>query len=469
MFSINSFSKPLSTSIFLTVLVCAAFSAGVFTQKYVWPNTLKNNQRVSIESSESAVFFQAQYQPINDDSTEHDSALALITKANEMSALKGNVQFKLSAKALTEQPTDVLNKSMLNITLGYWAMKDSIAALEFALVQSNKQELADLVAEISGKNQDVDMLNWLQSNKTHPLHDYLVLSYFIAFSKEAPTVALDTLQTAYDESEQADVLTSIIDVWAKQDAEAVFVWLESREKSTLTVDLQNRAINNYIQQNPLDAARLVSNLRKGDNKNQLISSVADTLAKQDVYDAIDWAETLPDEEKMIAISSVMNSWAREGIPEAALDYLLEHQEIQSDDTVLYSTITNVAESDTNLLIERLQEFSDDNKNKVIKEIASALLNKDKTEEYELWYQTLPEGPQREAASIPVVQSNIRRNPERAFKYAENIISMELRQRYLVEAARSWANFDVAQARAAIDASVVLSPEQKVEILAGLDN
>lgn len=455
--------KPIPVCMLLLI-----FGLGIVTGKYVLSESEDKTGIISPTVNGQSISLFNQYQKVK--ATQEQSAnLGLVEQASAVLELKSSGQFNKIAHKLTQSPPSILNDSMLNITLGSWAMEDAMAALKFALSQENQTKLADLVMSISGKNQDPLILKWLLENRNHPQYAYLVQSYFVAFATIDPVLALDKMQSSYPEKEQGNILMSIIDAWAKQDAEAVFTWLDSREKNVLTLDLQNTAMNHYIKQNPQDAAIAISLLRKGDNKNQLISSVADALSKQNIYEAIEWAENLPKEEQVNAISTVMSQWVINGAPDTALDYLLAREELQSNATVLNSAISSIAQTAPSLLMNRLSEFSNNSKEVVIKEIAIALLYQGSHNNYETWYQSLPVGSQREAASIPVVEANLRKDPELAFKYAENIVSMNDRKRYLTEAARSWANYDIAQAQFAIESSAVLTVAQKNEILEEIQN
>ncbi|XPF95729.1 hypothetical protein ACM9HF_06850 [Colwellia sp. RE-S-Sl-9] len=440
-----------------TVILLLAFILGIFTHKYL----LNENKATRLDSSshnQHSLSFSNSQQQTN-------TNLESIEQTNTIQDQQSSEKFNNKARELAEKKPNILNNSMLNITIASWAIEDPIAALEFALSHQNHFILADLVMSISGKNQEPIILEWLLANKNHPQYTYLEQSYFTAFATEDPLLALDKMQNAYPEKAQGNILMAIIDSWATQNAEAVLTWLDSREKNALTVDLQNIAMNHYIKQNPQDAAIDITHMRTGDNKRQLISAVADTLAKQNIDEAIKWAETLPIEEQKNAISTVMNQWVTNGYSETALNYLLARDDLQADATLLSSTIINIAQNDTDLLINRLEEFSDNNKNMVIQEIASALIYQGNNSDYENWYQSLPMGAEREAASIPVIEANIRTDPELAFRYAENIISINTRKLYLIEAAKSWANYDPNQARSAIESSDVLTVAQKNEILA----
>lgn len=444
------------------------FALGIVTHKYILSESEKKTGISSPIANGQDIFLFNQDQEVKA-TQQHNSSLGLIEQTNAVFKLKDNTQFNKTVRKLTLNPPSILNDSILNITLGSWAMKDAVSALKFALSQQSQPKLADVVMSVSGKNQDPLILEWLLENKNHPQYAYLAQSYFIAFATTAPVLALDKMQRAYSDSEQSDILVSIVDVWSKRDVEAVFAWLDSREKNALTQDLENTAMNHYIQQNPQDAAMAIAYLRKGDNKNQLISSVADALSKHNIYDAIEWAESLPENEQTNAISTVMSRWATNGSADTALNYLLAREDLQAQSTVLNSAIISIAKADINLLIERLPEFSETNQNIVVKEIATSLLYQGSTADYENWYQSLSMGAQRQAASIPAVEANMRKNPEAAFKYAENIISINERKRYLTEAAKAWANYDLNQARFAIESSAVLTVAQKIEILEEFQN
>ena len=56
-----------------------------------------------------------------------------------------------------------------------------------------------------------------------------------------------------------------------------------------------------------------------------------------------------------------------------------------------------------------------------------------------------------------------------YKLAENIINAEQRQHYLKEVAKSWSNTDLSQARFAIESTETLTEQQKINLLAELEN
>ncbi len=377
--------------------------------------------------------------------------------------------YRNAVETLARSSENVLNLSQLNIAVAKWALQAPLEVFEYiqGLSEDKKQQLMPVLMAVAGQTKNPELQQWLHRNQQHVKHDYWAQSYYHAYADKAPKEALLFLEKNYSGNKQAELVLAVVDAWATKDVGDVFEWLQGRENSTLTKELRLRALKHYIKKEPEQAAAMVAQLNSGDDKNQLVAQTAEVLAQIDIYDAIDWAETLSEDERAAALSSLMHSWAAEGLPELALDYVLADEKLQDNNDVLLAAVSSVASLDYQVLVARLPDFNDKHKQTVVQQISSALMHSGRVEEFEVWYQSLPIGAQREAASLPAISANVRTRPDLAFKYAENIISAQDRQRYLSEAAQSWANSEPSLARAAIEFSEVLSEQQKHKILAEL--
>ncbi|WP_370979937.1 hypothetical protein [Agaribacterium sp. ZY112] len=455
----------------LGILTLACFTLGFLCHATLFSKNSDLIPNGKISFAQSKINNTTSDQRTNSYNKSLQESSGLTIKAHHQPVFKSAKQIKKQITQLNKAPNNSLNDSILNISIAEWAQVSPEEALQHLLTLNNQeqQKLIPVLMAVAGQNKNNFIENWLQQNKQHKQHAYWAQAYYHSYAHSAPEAALQSLNEHYSADERGDLLSSIIDAWAKLNIDATLNWLDQQQTNTLTQELYNRAINQYIQQDPSSAALLVTKLNASDNKNQLISATANALAQQDIYGALDWAETLQGNERAIALSTVMNDWASQGIPEAALDYVLADNNLQSNSDVLVATVSNIANHDHYLLIERLSEFNESNKVIVVQEIANAFMRQDHVNDFELWYQNLSNGAQREAASVAAINANLRKRPQLAFKYAENVISSQSRKNYLAQAAKSWANESPAQARIAIETTNVLNPEQKQSILKQLTN
>ncbi|WP_096085054.1 hypothetical protein [Agaribacterium haliotis] len=430
----------------LLILLCVllAFFAGFATHKLMYVSALSSQQY----SSELAVSLRA-------DDTHALQNTKVIT-LEEGSGKQKPVSTEKHVKQLLIRDDDFLQAERLKLSIAEWAQQNPIDALNFSL-SKQRYELLQTIAFIAGSNFDEAFIAWLNKNSAHSQYAYLVHAFFQGAAKTSPSKALEVLESIDDDGRDL-VRTTVIEMWAKQDIQTAYDWLAQQPQSISRRDMQLGLFQQLIQHEPMRAVAEWGSLTNG-QKQQLAPILAESLFKEDVYSALDWAEQLPKQLRTGAMATILDAWAERDIPEAALDYLLTQPELLHEPEILSAAVASLSRQSPQLLTERLDEFPHKLKLQVIEHAASGMVDSS-VDDYERWLQSLPEGSMRDQASLAGINAQLQKNPEQSLALAGSLSDDYLRAIYAEGALLQWASFNPQAAMAALYSLDRLSAEQK---------
>lgn len=425
-----------------------------------------------------------QDEPQSDKSTTHQAAstdafINTILSENddkdldlEQEKLKQNTatqppRYPKAANKLIEQGEGILNDAMLSVLVARWAEEDPMAALEFVL-SKHKPMLETLILSIAGKQQSEDVLQWLTNQTQTPQYSYWAQAYFQGMAEHAPSLALQYAQGQPAGEIRNNVTAAIVEQWSKHDIDAVLEWLDDKHHTPLGKNLYQNALIQYIQQAPWEASLELTNMENRQGQAQLVSVLADTLSRDDVQGALEWAESLDGAMETQALASILSNWSTQGHAEDALQYVLSRGDIDSNNEAFISTVINVASSNPNLLKNRITEFAPSDQIVVIHHLANSLSNLPDNS-YDNWVTTLPHGEQRDTALVSGVRAMAYIDAQKAYRLAESIDNAEKRLANITLAIRKMWQQNPSEARAIINTSNTLSEEQKQHLIADAEN
>ncbi|TBR41428.1 hypothetical protein CBF23_010265 [Marinomonas agarivorans] len=401
----------------------------------------------------------------------HSTTLVTTVANDETIHQTEKSNFQTIAETLLAQKSSALNMALLQSTVAQWSSTDWPAALQFSY-QNKPELLVDTVIAITGEQGNTEIVKWLNTQDAHHLYPTWLSTYFDHltnddFSQYDLHAMLDFANKQLEGKTQTDVINTLITIWANEDALAALDWLQEHIEGTENSDLYRTVLNRYIEEAPLGAAKFINTSSLDIGPTNFTKRLANQLAEEDIYKAIDWATTLSPEEELTAMAEIMTHWTKSDTSGIALNYLLSRADMQNHPEVFQASIVNIANKNPEQLMKRLSEFSETAQINVVGHVASTMAQQNDAYQFESWLNTLPVGKMRATASLAGVEANMYSNPTTAFKLAENIINPEQRLYYLTETAKFWSSTNKEQARFAIQSTDTLTEKQKSTLLAEL--
>ena len=354
--------------------------------------------------------------------------------------LSGN-DFEDLAKNSLESESDIDNSVFLQALISAWAQKDPYAALAFAK-ESNAPNLMFLGLRELGTEDPDAALKWIKDNvKNLTTHGLLMTGIFQGNAKLDPKGAIQRIEALSAGPQRDQILSVVVDEWAKNDIEAVFSWLETAEFSQQTPYLYDQAVNRYIINSPTKASNLVLDMEDGVDKSNFASNVAFQLSELDPQQAVDWASKLSGEQKEFALSGLLESWAgkQEGSV-GALNFILNNKEEPNYEDLFSKVTMKLSQSNPAELEQRLPNLSEKEKELAAVQLAQ-VYSSNAPEKATQWLDTLDEGPVRDAALSSALNSFRHFDINKAFSLAETFSDEASRGKEIHQLMNDWVNSD----------------------------
>jgi len=402
----------------------------------------------------------------NSDSVHNSSNLVFNDKSKVYSSLfsKSHSQnFKQLANTAAESEDDIDKSIFLELLVAQWASKDPAAALAFAK-EKNNSHLMYTALRSMGQNDYEGALVWIKENvKDLTMHGYLMTGVFQGLAKEDPANALKLATQLRKNGAREQIVSATLDEWAKQDIEAVFDWIENAEFSQQTPHLYDQVMYRYIQDSPAKAAELVSVMGPGAAKANFASNVAFGLASEDVEAAKAWVQTLSGEEKQFALGGLLDQWASSEDGISSLDFVLQ----QSDEPAYNNLFTKVAMklslSNPEELETKISTLGENEQATVATQLAQVYSENDPDRAKDL-INSLDEGKVKDAAIDGSLHSFRYNDLPAAFELTEIYSDQENRIQKMQQVMLDWFEVDPVSAEAALTTTVTIPEDQKETML-----
>ncbi|WP_370980790.1 hypothetical protein [Agaribacterium sp. ZY112] len=449
----------------LTLMCIISLLAGFSLNAAFFAPSLKEQVRSKIQGPATKTNNIVQRSATQQPKTSNKVKLSKVSsnKADTQVSSHQPSDFKNEARHLVSKEENLLNDARLRVAIIQWASQDPVSAMAFT-IEHQKYRASELVLTVAAQQQNQVLLSWLSNKSQHQHYETWLSSYFKHFAAINTATALQLAQNKLQGRHKDIATQAVIQVWVKTDINAALNWLHEHDYSSSQPSLYKLALESHIKQAPWEASIELMLMDEGEDKNQLINLLAKTLSEHDAYDAIEWSETLAQHHQQEAMSNILTTWASSNSAQNALDFIISRKDLQNSPETFEATIAALADKDRNLLIERLDEFPEAKQDEVIQQVSRAISTYGDEREYNTWFNSLPMGSQRAAASLTAVEATFSKNPEAAFTLAENIINPQERAKYISKVARVWAATDEAQAKYAVMMSQTLTEAQKQQII-----
>lgn len=373
-------------------------------------------------------------------------------------------EFQTLSKEALASSDDVENDALLLVLVSEWAKKDPQAALAFANETPNRSDLVfEALNQLAQQNPD-EALDWISQNATDSSQrQYLLRAAYRGMATVDPEGAVAQIEQMSAGSQRDQLLSLTLNEWAKQDINAAFDWIELAEATPQLKHIYNEVMGRYIDQDPEQAATVISAMNSGDNKLSFASQIATKLAEKDVNYALDWLQTLDGNEKKYALLGVVDRWAAGPNGEEALDYVLQNSTDPNHKELFSMVAMKLARKNPDKLVDSFDNMSESEQMIAAQQLASVYSINDPERGME-WIESLATGAVRDEALKSTLSSYMYSNVSQAFELSETISNSSLRTKQMREVLATWFPVNQAAAEQALYASSVLTTEEKQALL-----
>jgi hypothetical protein len=311
-----------------------------------------------------------------------------------------------------------LNKraSMRNALLRRWAELDGRGALDYVLSLEEGEIKVQAMAAVAG-----------------------VLAH------SDPQLLAEKALTMPSNRSSRELIQNLANSWAQTDAAAALKWAEQLPEGLGKRDALAIVRFQLAKQDPEETSAEIRQLPAGDARNSLISNLAAQWGSTNPQSAIDWANTLPENEKKLAMSNLVGAWAQND-PLAAGTYVAQMPSGEAQSQATMSVVSSWATKNPDQTAAWVLQFPEGElRQQGIREVVSIwTLNDSKS--VQNWAEGLPEGPTRDLALKSYVDSIGYWSPDKAAVVAELIDDSQKRDQSMETATRLWGEIDPKAAR-----------------------
>ncbi|CAA6679386.1 MULTISPECIES: hypothetical protein [unclassified Lentimonas] len=370
--------------------------------------------------------------------------------------------FERMARTAAASSSAVDNQSLLRVLISEWAKKDPLSAVMYAQEVNRTDLVYESLHQMAQQNPD-EAFSWIERNKSVDGDSrYLTMAVFQGIAQADPVDAVARVEQMPIGSQRDELLSITVNQWAQQDVYAAFDWLETAEMTPQFPYLYNQMMGSYIEQDPFQAAALISDMEPCENKRNFVSQVACKIAERDVDYALEWVQALDGEDKTYALQGVMDRWSSTNAT-AALGYIMNHQEAPDYQSLFTTVAMNMAHKDPEALAGAFETMDEWGQITAGEQLAAAYSLNDPNRGIE-WLKSLKPGAIQDAALGKALETYKNSNVPLAFTLSETISSESLRKEQIRQVMSVWVPVDQLAAEQALQASAALSSTEKEALL-----
>ncbi|MGJ8634974.1 MAG: hypothetical protein ACSHX7_13740 [Luteolibacter sp.] len=435
------------------VILSGTFCFGLFIGRIVSPNPEYTPEKEHVSSQKLQ-----KHKSVNRNSVDASFSRVSLFERVDTNELSAQV---LLAEASSD---DLENDALLLVLVSEWAKKDPYAALEYAKGIPNRSDLVYEGIRQMAKQDPDGALYWINQNvDTAGQRQYILRAAYKGMAYTDPVGAVTRVEQMSKGAQRNQLLSLTLNEWAKQDIHGAFDWIESAEITPQFKHIYNEVMGNYIEQDPVEAARLVSKMFSGSNKVSFAPQIATKLAEKDVGQALEWLETLDGDAKKYAHLGVMDRWASGENGGEALDYLLKNSDNPDYEELFSIVAVKLARKNPEELVNSFDSMSESDQKIAAHQLAS-VYSTDNPERGLEWIEGLENGAVKDEALKSTLYSYKNSNVSHAFVLSESISNSALRKKQMREVLKTWISVDQDAAEQALNSSRALSEEEKQALL-----
>ncbi|MGL5019881.1 MAG: hypothetical protein ACRDBP_17225, partial [Luteolibacter sp.] len=250
--------------------------------------------------------------------------------------------------------------------------------------------------------------------------------------------------------------------WARQDPAAALTWANSL--STGKKEAMTAVVGEVAKTDPRKAAEMIASLDP-QQRGDAYRSVAEKYGALDFAEAQTWIRTLPADDQARALASAIEGLSSKD-PVAAAKQVSAMADGDEKNRLVGDVIRDLARKDTQAAEDFLKEQTNEEAQRGAMRDLMPALNERNPIAALAFVNSYPPGPVRDSAAQAYVWSNNTGEPAELIKVAETITDEGDRNRTVGIAAMRWMREDPVAAKAYVETSPNLSDEAKERIVEG---
>lgn len=349
-------------------------------------------------------------------------------------ALKGMTLEEI--KTLLEQIDPELafsleNQALIVLAFDIWAEANTDAALaylagNFLPAAAQERVALRLIKKLSHTDPSRAM-DWVEQNVPDSHRVPLQHEIVVTLAKTDPPAAL---QLAKDRAGAAKTgaMVQTLDIWADINPEAAINWLRSIQQNEQFSGDANNVTKAFAMQHPQHTPSVLEFIPPGNTRTEMLQIFSSQFARDEIENAMQWAEKLPEEADRRTAREVSLSVLAMRAPKAAFDQLQSMDLSPQERANLRAAISNISAYDDPLLVQKaIAELDPDQQPSIIKKAAAGGYRTHPSKTLE-WIETLPSSHERDTAlsALSDDQFYVMRDPLQSIELAAMISDPELR-------------------------------------------
>jgi hypothetical protein len=256
---------------------------------------------------------------------------------------------------------------------------------------------------------------------------------------------LKAIEGEADPFEREQKLTQLVEGMDIAEVPGAIRLLDARSSWRFGFEFELRLVRRWVAEDPEQASAWAEGIGGGEERRQILDTVAIAWANQDMDADAQWARQLPtEEERWSALSLVANEVARRE-PAVALSLALELSASQGRDDLITHALSEWAAHDgPSAASWAARNLESGLRERAFSEIAAAWSDSDPMAAATFTLQALPPGKPLDDSVVGIVQRWVQKEPPLVAGWVEHFPEGVLRNTALEVVAKLWADADVEQ-------------------------
>ena len=370
-----------------------------------------------------------------------------------------------------EHPDTSYGTTLTYLLTTEWAKKDPAAARDYLFSEikdrHERDHLLGIVFQANGEHPE-ESLAWIRANvPDRDRANQLAASVYAGMASEDPVGAMAMIEGTATGHELTAAREAVIGEWAARDIKGAFAWIQTQDYSGELYSNYSSLMYSYIEQDPIEAAKVITSMTSGDLKTNLAEHYTRELAETDPKKALEWANQLQDPEARERSLAQSISILGMEQPDEALTLVASQSDPQFRDRLGMELADHLARTKPETLPARLEKFPPEQQPMIVTNLAQSWAMADLPAAQE-WISQMPEGELRNQAALASSEMLAHRSPAAAFSLATLHSDPEVGPNLVRSVSEQWYQVNPTAATEAISANPGLSEAQKGELLSHLN-
>ena len=307
-------------------------------------------------------------------------------------------------------------------------------------------------------------LKYLNGRESSKLNRELMLRLARRWTEANPRAASDWVVQNAAGAMRQDAINGVAIVWASQNLTEAVEWARTLPAEDRQGGLASIAYET-ARTHPMEAMKLAIEMAPGAGRDELVAHTANQWASSAPKEAGDWASKIPDVAvRELVLSGIATVWGQTDPALAASLALKSISPGKAQDDAVIGIVQRWAQEKPLEAASWVTQFPEGSLRETALENLLSLWVDDKPEEAGNWLNSLPAGESRDIAAGAYAVKIAASSPEAAARWAEDIGQESLRQSRMEIVGETWMGIDDVAARAWITQSP-LSDTVKARLLA----